>query len=62
MTESSDLRDQAAKCRRFAKTGVDPKTTASLTSLALEYDARALVIEERLTSPLTPHPVRTRRE
>ena len=48
MTESSKLRDQAAKCRQLAKTGVDPKTIASLISLALEYDARALVIEERL--------------
>jgi hypothetical protein len=48
MTESSELRDQAIRCRRLAKTGVDPKTLAILTALALEYDARALVIEDRL--------------
>ena len=48
MTESSDLWDQPFGCRRLAKTGVDPKTIASLIGLALEYDARALVLEERL--------------
>lgn len=51
MTESSELRDQAIRCRRLAKTGVDPKTIASLTALAIEFDARALVIEERLNLP-----------
>ena len=47
MSESSDLRDQAARCRRLARSGIDLKTQAILLSLALEYDARALVIEER---------------
>ena len=51
MTESSDLREQAAKCRRLANASLDPQTIASLTALALEYDARGLVIEERLNRP-----------
>ena len=48
MSESSDLRNQAMKCRRYAREEVDPLKTGRLNALADEYDARALRIEDRL--------------
>jgi hypothetical protein len=45
MSESSELRDRAIKCRRMAA-NVDEVTQNRLTILASEYDARALRIED----------------
>lgn len=48
MSESSELRDRAVKCRRLASAGVDALTITRLRALADDYDARALKIEDQL--------------
>jgi hypothetical protein len=52
MTESSDLRDLATKCRRLSRSASDALTQTRLLELAAEYDARALAIEIQPKSEL----------
>jgi hypothetical protein len=41
MSDSVRLREQAAKCRRLARTSDDAKTSQRLNDLAREYEAAA---------------------
>jgi len=55
MTKADDLREQAERCRRLAKSTTDPNVARILTGLADEYMVRARGLERR-TLPTVPGP------
>lgn len=54
MFDSINPRDEAARCRRLARSMSDPRTVEELTNLAEEYDAQAEAAERQqgLSEPL----------
>jgi hypothetical protein len=47
----SDLRSQALKCRRLAKSTSDDRTARTLNQMADEYEERARLVESRTDEP-----------
>lgn len=59
MSGRLNFRDEAARCRRLAKSMTDPRTVRELTELAEDYDTKAEAEERQagLREPLAVKPV-----
>jgi hypothetical protein len=52
--ESDEMRQSAAKCRRLAKAIDDRQTLVALEALAVDYEQRAIRIDERHAADRRP--------